>query len=519
MKRQNPLITPQGVALTFILLAMLGSSLWISGGKAFSPGELSSKGRAANNRQGYESHADFESRCELCHAPLKIAQAQLCLDCHQDTRQEIVNATATHSIVQDPNHCARCHPDHRGRDFDPLQSSFALFDHTQARFNLAWHQLDYSLAPLECAACHAVEADFAVSDVSCENCHSNHAPDFIQQHTDQYSQRCLLCHDGIDRMILLDHQTTRFPLTGGHLQASCVECHNLDAIGSSPGRSRSLSGNPALISHPANSQGEGSDPFTNTPMDCVQCHAEPLVHQGFYSQDCVDCHTAEGWKPAILEGEPFAHQQATGFSLARHGLDYDNQPLNCRGCHTGEMNAFNIQTCIDCHASKVQDVNFLPTHREQFGDACLGCHDGADRMSDFDHARFFPLDGRHDELECAQCHAEKRYVGTPVECVQCHAEPAIHAGFFGLQCQYCHLAEGWVPAQLRTHRFPLDHGNQGEIDCQVCHPGSYVELTCYGCHDHQPEPIATSHTKLTISAEELSDCVACHADGIIESGN
>lgn len=156
MKRINPLITPLGVALMFILFAALGSSLWFSGGKAFSPGELSSKGRAVSNKQGYDSHAAFEARCELCHAPLQTTQAQLCLDCHQDIRQEMTNATGTHGIIQDPNRCARCHPDHRGRDFDPLQSSFAQFDHSRARFDLVYHQVDYGLEPIQCAACHAV---------------------------------------------------------------------------------------------------------------------------------------------------------------------------------------------------------------------------------------------------------------------------------------------------------------------------------------------------------------------------
>ena len=519
MKRQNPLVTPVGAALTLILFAILGSSLWFSGGKAFSPGKLSAKQRAASSRQGYESHAAFEAECELCHAPLKTTQAQLCLECHQDIRQQISTAKGTHSLMDDPNQCARCHPDHRGRDFDPLHSAFALFDHTKAHFDLVWHQVDYRLAPIECAACHAIETDFAVSNIDCENCHGNQAPDFILQHTRQYSQSCLVCHDGTDRMIRLDHQTTRFPLTGGHLQVSCVECHRMDDEVNLLSMSRTSPVGNILGSQPANSKEAVSDPFANTPLECAECHSEPQVHRGFYPAACIDCHTTAGWKPATLEGHLFDHTQTAGFSLAHHGFDYENQPLTCRACHTGDKNVFDLQTCINCHAGDEQRAGFLQTHRDQFGDSCLDCHDGLDRMSDFDHARFFPLDGRHAELECAECHIEKKYAGTPVECVQCHAEPAIHAGFFGLQCQYCHLAQGWTPAQLRTHRFPLDHGNQGEIACQVCHPGSYVELTCYGCHDHQPEPIAASHLKVNISAEELVGCIGCHADGSIESSD
>ena len=132
------------------------------------------------------------------------------------------------------------------------------------------------------------------------------------------------------------------------------------------------------------------------------------------------------------------------------------------------------------------------------------------------HERFFPLAGRHAGLECAACHLEKKFIGTPSECVQCHAEPDVHAGFFGLQCQYCHTAQAWTPAQLRYHNFPLDHGDQGESACQVCHPANYSEYTCYGCHDHQPEPIAGSHQQADIRLESLVNCIECHADGNIE---
>ena len=35
---------------------------------------------------------------------------------------------------------------------------------------------------------------------------------------------------------------------------------------------------------------------------------------------------------------------------------------------------------------------------------------------------FFPLDGRHTEIDCAACHANGRYTGTPVTCTACHTE-------------------------------------------------------------------------------------------------
>jgi hypothetical protein len=106
--------------------------------------------------------------------------------------------------------------------------------------------------------------------------------------------------------------------------------------------------------------------------------------------------------------------------------------------------------------------------------------------------------------------------GTPRECVGCHAEPEIHVGFFGSKCQYCHLDTAWTPAELILHPFPLDHGERGESECQLCHPTRYAEYTCYGCHDHLPELITESHTKEGISLKDLTDCAKCHPTGLKE---
>jgi hypothetical protein len=155
----------------------------------------------------------------------------------------------------------------------------------------------------------------------------------------------------------------------------------------------------------------------------------------------------------------------------------------------------------------------MASHQEQYGADCISCHDGMDRMSGFSHEAVFPLEGKHAEIPCQDCHVGRVFAGTSTACVQCHAEPAIHAGFFGLDCQYCHTAQAWTPGLLRMHRFPLDHGEQGEIACQVCHPSSYVEYTCYGCHEHQPEEIAKKHQEEGIRQDELVNCTQCHPTG------
>jgi hypothetical protein len=278
-----------------------------------------------------------------------------------------------------------------------------------------------------------------------------------------------------------DHFTTDFPLDGKHTLVGCADCHF-----------------------------DGQ--FERTIQECQGCHQEPAIHQGLLGTDCGSCHTEQDWKPAIVNGQPFEHVSQTGFSLARHTQDYAGQPMTCLSCHLDGVQGFKVGTCGSCHAD--HDGVFMDQHVQFFGAACLDCHDGVDRMKDFDHSMVFPLEGRHASSACETCHTESEqgrvFKGTPAACYQCHTEPQIHAGFFGLQCEYCHTTEGWIPAQLSQHKFQLDHGEQGVQACQVCHTDTYMTYTCYGCHEHQPAEIAEEHVEEGISLAELPNCTQCH---------
>lgn len=253
--------------------------------------------------------------------------------------------------------------------------------------------------------------------------------------------------------------------------------------------------------------------FARAPQDCAGCHTKDDPHTGMFSTDCQACHTPAGWSPARWEEASFDHD-AQAFNLAHHRQSFEGNPLSCNDCHLGKAQNFNPETCVSCHSQGQERAAFMTQHQEQYGGECTSCHDGVDRMTGFKHEAVFLLDGRHAEIPCQDCHTGRVFAGTPKACVQCHAEPAIHAGFFGLDCQYCHIAKAWTPAPLRLHRFPLNHGRQGEIACQVCHQSSYAEYTCYGCHDHQPEEITLSHQKEGISLEEQSACASCHPTGL-----
>jgi hypothetical protein len=224
---------------------------------------------------------------------------------------------------------------------------------------------------------------------------------------------------------------------------------------------------------------------------------------------CESCHTDHQGREANITALAlvgFDHERLTQFSLARHQQDYDGTPLECGDCHVNGFAPEQID-CVGCHRNA--DAAFMAEHTEQFGSSCLECHDGRDRMANFDHDQVFPLDGAHATVECQGCHVERVFEGTPRECVACHQEPAVHAGLFGLDCVRCHTTTAWTPAQLTQHTFPLDHGGEGQIACESCHQQSYTVYTCDDCHE--PAEMREEHADEGIF--EIEDCAECHPTG------
>ena len=104
-------------------------------------------------------------------------------------------------------------------------------------------------------------------------------------------------------------------------------------------------------------------------------------------------------------------------------------------------------------------------------------------------------------------------IDDPHHCANCHEEPEIHGDLFGVNCARCHSATAWTPAVLTSHTFLLDHGGEGEISCQTCHPVKYGIYDCYACHDnHQYEDMKTVHMEEDIT--EFDTCATCHPTGV-----
>ncbi len=478
-----PFVTLTSLFLATALVAGIALALSLGGEELFSPGDLSARAQAAEVLQGFASHAQFEGQCQRCHQPLRASQGALCLNCHTTIASQISQKQGVHSMIQDVQTCRTCHPEHKGKDFDGVQPALVRFDHTHTTFRLNLHQVNFDSTPMDCLACHqGGTSGLPVSKDSCVNCHTTHDPPGMARHVNDFGASCVACHDGTDRMIAFDHASTGFALLDKHASLACTKCHTTENL-------------------------------KGTPSNCSQCHAQPAVHQGVFAQECDACHTAAGWTPATLDGKPFTHASLTTvrFTLVLHARDYNQQALTCQSCHPVDVQHTDLRTCQQCHAKHT--ANFMQPHIDKYGEDCITCHDGVDRIAKFDHAQAYPLVDKHAEAKCADCHPQKHFRDTPTACVACHEDPAIHAGFMGNACEYCHTPTAWKPAMLRKHIFQLNHGSQQQVECVVCHPKTYQENTCFGCHDHQLAAIAQSHSQAGISPADLPNCTRCHPTG------
>ena len=256
---------------------------------------------------------------------------------------------------------------------------------------------------------------------------------------------------------------------------------------------------------------------------CQDCHRdvarERAEAEGLHgllpgTEKCQNCHTEHEGRDAVICDVPFGvinHERLAGYVLGQHENDFDGTALTCQSCHPDGMDGAASGSCAACHAG--EDPEQMDAHIEEYGERCVPCHDGQDRMiGGFDHEEVYALDGAHVDAECRDCHMDGAIASTARGCADCHEEPEVHAGETGLHCDWCHTAASWTPAQLTIHVFRLDHGGEDEESCETCHTGTYVTYTCYGCHDHQPAEMEAFHTREGI--DQLEPCSDCHPTGV-----
>ncbi len=213
---------------------------------------------------------------------------------------------------------------------------------------------------------------------------------------------------------------------------------------------------------------------------------------------------------------------------------------NCTQCHV-KGGQVSEQRCLDCHTelkervAKKQGFHGKLTLAELSCKSCHHDHQGRDfdpiewpsgGKKSFDHRKTgYLLEGKHAQLDCAQCHVQKlivdanvrtllaqhpartTFLGLGTQCAQCHFDE--HRGQLDGACSTCHTQTAWKPAPGFIHAktdFPLK-GKHATVDCLKCHARTMdVEVH----RDAPAAPKAELFSRFRPVAH--GTCTDCHKD-------
>ncbi len=376
----------------------------------------------------YALHGEHvDVACEDCHKDARFAPtaAEACIDCHQDPHREQF-ADRT---------CESCH------SVDQKQFRIPSFDHG------IW-PLEGAHGDVTCRTCHGRGEAARYRPLAHERCDACHE----DVHEGQFAPRdCDACHSseaGGFTEGVIDHDQTKFPLRGEHADVGCDDCH---------------------------SEGPAAT-FAGLPMEsCSTCHDD--VHQErFAPEACEACHTDGRW--AV---DDFDHGRTD------YTLDGAHVDASCEDCHrSGEerkLVGLAFGSCLDCHRDDDPHQGHLAP------ESCTDCHvTAAWAEVRFDHA-VWPLEGKHDEPACSDCHTDSAYRGAETACESCHRDDTPKDHYDG-DCGTCHAPAGWADATFGdlghdATGFPLV-GAHGSLVCADCHAGRAPKAAagpeCVGCH-------------------------------------
>ncbi len=438
----------------------------------------------------------FGTSCSSCHNEVHWAETRMENFDHARTRYALdgrhVQVRCPQCHGQPPRYrgirfasCADCHQDpHGGRMTGPCANchrTSGWSDLGAIRANHPRLSLGGGHSNVRCERCHDRGSSTAPSRGSA--CVSCHAP----VHEAGFGRSCAQCHRGIrwlglPRQIGLDsHPRTPFPLRGAHQEVRCDDCH--DPRKPARQRFRELAFDRCNKCHEDRHSGEfaardggecgachGEDGFRPTTFGieahastqfalvgrhqatpCGGCHAgeRPRLAFRVQRQRCADCHENP-------HGEQFAREMRAGGCASCHtaldwrqpNIDHSTWPLTgahqaapCNACHSptaadrtngrGASYRGVPRRCEGCH----DDVHAGQFRLSDPVKGCDACHGTAQfRIRRFDHAprTGYALEGRHERLECAKCHAPAelrngaqaiRYRLGYQACADCHANP------------------------------------------------------------------------------------------------
>ena len=354
------------------------------------------------------AHIPIANDCATCHAGNYTNSPNTCSGCHTNEYNQTTNPS--HSAAQFPTTCADCHSQ------DAWSPS--TFNHDGQYFPV--YSGKHAGTWTNCNECHTTASNFAL--YSCIDCHDHNQTDMNTKHQGvsgyQYnSPACFACHPTGTAAGAFNHNTSAFPLTGGHTNAVCASCH--------------------------------TNGYSGTSTVCSSCHTpdynqatNPNHNSSGISNDCATCHTTNpGWNPAafpthnsywVISG---AHIAIANNCVTCHQGNYVNSPNTCFGCHTNDYN----QTNNPNHAA----ANFPTT--------CADCHTPAAwTPATFDHdGQYFPIySGKHNGQwnTCADCHTNPANYAVFTCTTSCHPQSIMnnkHQGVSGYTynsaaCFSCH---------------------------------------------------------------------------------
>ncbi len=269
-----------------------------------------------------------------------------------------------------------------------------------------------------------------------------------------------------------DHnRQTSFTLTGSHVDAPCGVCH-LD--------------------------NRFDQPFASS-ADCAVCHID--VHQGAFSENCVDCHNTT----LFQDVEGIGIHAQTNFPLT--GAHAQLTCINCHEDDTGGAFTALETECYDCHADDYTASLLVDHVASGFSTDCEQCHTDLQwQGAIFEHlvaSSGFDLIGAHEGLACASCHQtpELSTIFQPAndqDCIACHQADYDHehsGSGFPVTCLDCHNQETWDDAD------EIDHvAVSGGFELL----GAHEETSCSSCHN------TTDYSLIFAQPASNEDCITCH---------